>query len=58
MLFKECQSVNPRAHLIESEQDIDPAWLAVPSVGISGATSTPTWLMERIFCFVSDAAAR
>ena len=48
VLFKECQRVNPRSFMIESAHEIDFAWLHdCRSVGISGATSTPRWLMEE-----------
>ena len=48
VLFKECQRVNPRSFMIESAHEIDLAWLHdCRSVGISGATSTPRWLMEE-----------
>ena len=48
VLFNECQRVNPNTHLIEGPTEIDPAWLeGIETVGICGATSTPTWLMEQ-----------
>lgn len=48
VLFQECLNVNPNSHQIESETEIDPAWLqGVSTVGICGATSTPKWLMEK-----------
>ncbi len=48
ILFKECQRVNPHSYLIESADEIDFGWLeGCRSVGISGATSTPRWLMEE-----------
>jgi len=48
-LFAVCQQVNPRSHFIENENDINSAWFDnVSTIGICGATSTPTWLMERI----------
>lgn len=48
VLCEACRSVNPRTHLIDDPDAIDPAWLAsARSVGICGATSTPKWLMER-----------
>ena len=48
VLFRECQRVNPNSHLIEQADEIDPIWLqGIRSVGICGATSTPTWLMEN-----------
>lgn len=49
VLFKECHSVNPNSHQIESADEIDPSWFGsdVSTVGICGATSTPKWLMEE-----------
>ena len=48
-LYGVCKSVNPNAHFIESEASIDPAWFAnAETVGICGATSTPSWLMENV----------
>lgn len=50
MLFEECLKVNTNSHLIDSEEEIDKRLLKdVQSIGICGATSTPKWLMERIF---------
>lgn len=44
------KSVNPRTYFIEMDKELDPAWFAggVSSVGITGATSTPMWLMEQV----------
>jgi 4-hydroxy-3-methylbut-2-enyl diphosphate reductase len=48
-LFEECKKVNTNSYLIFRIEDIKPQLLAnVSSVGICGATSTPTWLMEKI----------
>lgn len=50
ILFDECQKVNANSHLIDSEEDIDPAWIRqATSIGICGATSTPKWLMEKVY---------
>lgn len=47
-LFNECLSSNPHSYLIEGPDQIKPQWLSsISSLGISGATSTPTWLMEE-----------
>ena len=44
----ECRRVNPKTHLVEGPEEIDPSWLqGVETVGICGATSTPKWLMEQ-----------
>ncbi len=48
VLFNECQSVNPQSYMIDAANEIDPRWLTdCNSIGICGATSTPTWLMEQ-----------
>lgn len=49
VLYHICQEANARTYFVEMESELDPAWFAgVGSVGISGATSTPQWLMERV----------
>ncbi len=48
VLFSECQRVNPHSYMISAANEIEPRWLTeCDSVGICGATSTPTWLMEE-----------
>ena len=50
MLFEECLKVNANTHLIDNEKEIDPSLLQnVKSIGVCGATSTPKWLMEKIY---------
>ena len=50
MLFEECLKVNANSHLIDNEKKIDPSLLQnVKSIGVCGATSTPKWLMEKIY---------
>ena len=50
MLFEECLKVNANSHLIDNEKEIDPSPLQnVKSIGVCGATSTPKWLMEKIY---------
>ena len=49
-LFEECLKVNANSHLIDNEKEIDPSLLQnVQSIGVCGATSTPKWLMEKIY---------
>jgi 4-hydroxy-3-methylbut-2-en-1-yl diphosphate reductase len=49
VLFHICQEANPRTYFVEIESELQPAWFeGVETVGISGATSTPQWLMERV----------
>jgi 4-hydroxy-3-methylbut-2-enyl diphosphate reductase len=49
VLYQICKETNPRTYFIETEAEIDSGWFAgVERVGITGATSTPQWLMERV----------
>ncbi len=49
VLYHICADANPRTYFVETEAELQPAWFTeVSTVGISGATSTPQWLMERI----------
>ena len=48
-MFEYCRTVQPATYLIGNVEDVRPEWLEGASrVGISGATSTPWWLMEDI----------
>ena len=54
-LYGVCLANNPRSYFIESEQEIDLSWVNEgDSVGICGATSTPTWLMEQVATFLKS----
>lgn len=49
VLYSECLGVNPRTHLIAGPDAIEASWLdGAASIGICGATSTPSWLMEEV----------
>ena len=49
VLYDICKEANPRSYFIEKADEIQPAWFAgVHTVGISGATSTPHWLMANV----------
>ncbi len=48
-LYEYCRNVQPRTYLISSPSELEESWVAgARSVGISGATSTPRWLMEEV----------
>ncbi|MCD4731741.1 MAG: 4-hydroxy-3-methylbut-2-enyl diphosphate reductase [Bacteroidales bacterium] len=48
-LYNICKSANPKSYHISDEYDINRKWfMDIKTVGISGATSTPFWLMEKI----------
>ena len=48
-LYEYCRKVQPRTHLIATADEVRRQWFEGTScVGISGATSTPRWLMEEV----------
>lgn len=48
-LYSVCREVNERTYLVQGVEDIRPEMLAgAENVGISGATSTPAWVMKEI----------
>ena len=54
-LFSICKEENPNSYIISSLEEIQKDWFAgVSSVGISGATSTPNWLMEEVASWVKE----
>lgn len=49
-LFDVCKSVNPRAYFIGGPEDIlQQYWEGAETIGISGAASTPSWLLEGVY---------
>ncbi len=49
VLFEIAKSENPRTYFVENESELHDEWFdGISTVGISGATSTPQWLMERV----------
>lgn len=49
MLFEVCTTENDKSYFVTGSEDIKQEWFAgMASVGISGATSTPLWIMEEI----------
>lgn len=48
-LYQVCKAINPNSYFVQSENNLEKAWFdSVNTVGICGATSTPTWLMEDV----------
>lgn len=48
-LFNVCREVNPHTYFIQEKEDLQAEMFReARSVGISGATSTPKWVMEEI----------
>lgn len=53
ILFEECLKVNSNSYLIDDVEEIDTSLLKdAGSIGICGATSTPKWLMEKIYTYI------
>jgi 4-hydroxy-3-methylbut-2-enyl diphosphate reductase len=54
-LFSVCQAANPRTYFISSPEEIDFSWLeGAQRIGITGATSTPQWLMEAVKAYIES----
>lgn len=48
-LFQYCLNVQPNTHFVSDISQIQSSWFhGIETVGITGATSTPRWLMERV----------
>lgn len=48
-LFEYCRKIQPNTYLIGSAAEVCRQWIdGAAKVGISGATSTPRWLMEEV----------
>ncbi|MCD4747390.1 MAG: 4-hydroxy-3-methylbut-2-enyl diphosphate reductase [Bacteroidales bacterium] len=48
-LYSICKSVNQNTYLVSEISDLKKQWFKKnKSIGISGATSTPMWLMEKV----------
>ncbi len=49
VLYEIAKEANPRIHFVEDVPELKISWFAsVETVGITGATSTPQWLMEKV----------
>ena len=48
-LYEYCRKVQPNTRMISSPEEIDRNWFdKTTRIGITGATSTPRWLMEQV----------
>jgi 4-hydroxy-3-methylbut-2-enyl diphosphate reductase len=55
VLFEICREENPRTYFVENPTEVQSEWFeGVETVGISGATSTPQWLMERVKVHIEE----
>jgi len=54
-LYEVCKSVNDKSYFISTIEEIDNLWFKdMGSVGITGATSTPGWLIKQIAEYISE----
>lgn len=54
LLFSVCKNVNPETYFVSSPDEIDRSWFdGKTTVGICGATSTPKWLIEKVYDMIS-----
>lgn len=59
VLYEICRSANPRTYFIEDAGELQREWFdGVATVGISGATSTPQWLMEKVKAAIEQMVAQ
>ncbi|MBI3787316.1 MAG: 4-hydroxy-3-methylbut-2-enyl diphosphate reductase [Ignavibacteriales bacterium] len=55
VLFAITKEANPRTFFIEDIPELKAEWFEnVENVGITGATSTPQWLMEKVKCAIEE----
>ncbi len=55
VLFEIVRSENPRSYFIEDVAELEDGWFdGATSAGITGATSTPQWLMEKVKTTIED----
>jgi 4-hydroxy-3-methylbut-2-enyl diphosphate reductase len=55
VLYDIVKSVNPHIYFIEDVQELHTEWFkGIETVGITGATSTPQWLMEQVKARIED----
>lgn len=48
-LFEACKSVNPHSYWVSNESELERDWFRdARTAGVSGATSTPSWLLEKV----------
>ncbi len=58
VLFEIVRSENPRSHFVEDVTELEDGWfVGAETVGITGATSTPQWLMERTKKVIEEKVA-
>ncbi len=58
LLYSQCKAVNERTYFVTDISDVEPTWFTgIGNVGITGATSTPRWLLEEFAGHIGTWAA-
>jgi 4-hydroxy-3-methylbut-2-en-1-yl diphosphate reductase len=53
LLYSQCKSVNGNSQFVTDLSDLEPVWFEnISSIGITGATSTPRWLLEEFASYI------
>ena len=56
LLYSKCKEVNEKTYFVTHTGDINEAWfIGAKHVGITGATSTPGWLLEKFAAHLREA---
>lgn len=54
-LYQYCLNVQPNTHLLNDASQIEKQWIAgYERIGITGATSTPRWLMDQVADYIKS----
>lgn len=58
VLYEIVRSENPRSYFIEDTLELEDEWfVGAQTVGVTGATSTPQWLMEKVKSTIEERVA-
>lgn len=58
VLYEIVKSENPRTYFIEEVPELEEGWFeGAHTVGVTGATSTPQWLMEKVKTAIEEKVA-
>jgi len=59
LLFSKCQEVNKNVYFVSDTGDIKDEWLkSALNIGITGATSTPRWLLEEFAAHIKHITSK
>jgi len=57
VLYEQSKKINPQTYMVSNEKDVDSLNIDLTKkIGICGATSTPSWLMEKVAARLNEMA--